>query len=199
MQVLFIPVKSEVDILGVLKKVKIRGRIGLVSCVQFLDQLKKAKKFFKNSVICGQILGCNIKNAEKMKDEIDCFLYIGNKFHALGLIKLKKPIYVANPLTNEFFKITKKEIQNIEKRKKGKVLKFLNAEKIGILVSVKKGQFRLKEALELSKRLGKQNYIFVFDTLRLEELENFKEVDVWVNTACPRIEGENIINIDDLP
>ena len=35
--------------------------------------------------------------------------------------------------------------------------------------------------------------------LDLNELENFREIDYWVNTACQRIEGKNIINLEDLP
>ena len=39
----------------------------------------------------------------------------------------------------------------------------------------------------------------MFNTLNELELENFRKVDIWINTACPRIEGKNIINLEDLP
>ena len=39
----------------------------------------------------------------------------------------------------------------------------------------------------------------MFNTLNIEELENFPDIDCWINTACPRIEGKNIINMDVVP
>ena len=45
----------------------------------------------------------------------------------------------------------------------------------------------------------KQCYIFLCNTLSQYEFDNFPDIDIWVNTACPRIEGKNIINASDLP
>ena len=104
MKILFVHTRSLTDVSEVLKKVDIKGKMGLVSSIQFLDQLKKAQKLLKNSIIIGQILGCNVKNAEKYKNKIDSFLFIGSgRFHPLYLaIKTKKSVYIANPDTNEF-------------------------------------------------------------------------------------------------
>jgi len=44
MKVLFVHAKSKADILPILKKVKISGRIGLVSNIQHLHKLEEAKK-----------------------------------------------------------------------------------------------------------------------------------------------------------
>lgn len=201
MKTLFIEAKSKIDISEVIKKVKLPGKIGLITTVQFLDQLPNVKKILKDSISGGQILGCNISNAEKIKDEVDCFLYIGDgQFHPLIVaVKTGKEVYVANPLANKVSKIDKKDVGDFKKRQKGALLRFLNAEKIGILVSTKPGQYNLEKALKLKKSLKKESFIFIFDTLDLKDLENFRNVDCWVNTACPRIEGKNIINIEDLP
>src|SRR3989344_2423551 len=112
MKTLFIPAKSRISIKESLKKVKINGRMGLITTIQFLDQLKLANKILKNSVIGDQILGCNIKNAEKIKDKVDFFLYIGSgRFHPIYVAqKIKKPVYILNPNTNEFSKIDESEI-----------------------------------------------------------------------------------------
>ncbi len=198
MKTLFIPAKSKTDINKVLKKVKIKGKVGLITTIQFLDQVKQLKN--NNYIFGGQILGCNIKNAEKIKNKVNSFLFIGSgKFHPINVArKLKKDVYIANPVTNEFSKINKSEIEDYERRLKGKLLRFYNSTSYGILVSTKPGQNHLKKALELNKKL-KNSYIFLFDNLDQNEFENFRDIDCWINTACSRIEGKNIINLEDLP
>ncbi|MBS3163692.1 diphthamide synthesis protein [Candidatus Woesearchaeota archaeon] len=200
MKTLFVPAKSLADISEVLKKVDIKGKIGLVSSIQFLDQLKKAQKLLKNSVIIGQILGCNIKIAEKYKNKVNSFLFIGSgRFHPLYLaIKTKKPVYIANPDTNEFSRIEESDIQDYENKLKGKLSKFYAARSYGILVSTKPGQYEIKKAELLRKKLDNA-YIFICDNINEGEFENFRGIDIWINTACPRIEGKNIINLEDLP
>jgi len=197
---LFVPAKSLADISEVLKKVDIKGKIGLVSSIQFLDQLKKAQKLLKNSVIIGQILGCNIKIAEKYKNKVNSFLFIGSgRFHPLYLaIKTKKPVYIANPDTNEFSRIEESDIQDYENKLKGKLSKFYAARSYGILVSTKPGQYEIKKAELLRKKLDNA-YIFICDNINEGEFENFRGIDIWINTACPRIDGKNIINLEDLP
>ncbi len=70
---------------------------------------------------------------------------------------------------------------------------------------MKSGQNHLKEAEKFKQETDKEVFIFVFDTLDFGELENFPDVECWVNTACPRIGHDDgsrvskpIINLDDL-
>jgi len=74
------------------------------------------------------------------------------------------------------------------------------ADNVGVLVSTKSGQQYLKNAL-LLKRSKKNIYIFVDNTFNYAEMENFPFIDVWVNTACPRIGDDEtpkpLININD--
>jgi len=200
MKTLFIPARSIIDIEKSLKKVSIKGKIGLITTIQFFNQLDKASKLIENSVIGGQVLGCNVKNAEKIKDKVDSFLYIGSgRFHPIQIAKkLKKPVYILNPNTDEFSKIEESEIQDYEKRLKGKLSKFYSAKSYGILVSTKLGQYNLKKAELLRKKL-KNSYIFICNNINENEFENFRNIDIWINTACTRIEGKNIINLEDLP
>jgi len=51
---------------------------------------------------------------------------------------------------------------------------------------------RLKEFLE---KQGKKAYIFIDNNLDLRHLENYPFIDSWVNTACPRIGTDDIVNI----
>ncbi|MFA5176247.1 MAG: diphthamide synthesis protein [Candidatus Nanoarchaeia archaeon] len=198
MKTLFIEARSKEKIDEVLKKVNIPGKVGLITTIQFLDQVKQIKN--KNYIFAGQVLGCKADNAIKIQKKVDSYLYIGSgKFHPIWVaLKTKKPVYIANPNTNEFSKLDENEIIEYEKKLKGKLNKFYAANSYGILVSVKPGQYNLKKALELKNKL-KNSYIFMFNTLNELEFENFNKIDLWINAACPRIEGKNIINLEDLP
>lgn len=200
MKKLFIPAYSDIDISPLIKKIKIKKKFGLLASVQFLPQLKKANKLLKNSIIGGQILGCNIKNAVKIKNKVDAFLYIGSAyFHPIEIaIQIKKTVYIANPYTQKISEVNKKEIEKIKKQKKGKLIRFYSAKNYGILVSTKPGQYNLKAALKLQKKL-KNSYIFIFNNFNEIELENFSNIDFWINTSCPRISSKNIINLEELP
>lgn len=207
MKTLFIPAKANIN-LDFLKKVK--GKVGLVTTIQHLHQLKDAQKLIRNSVIGGQVIGCNVSNAIKIKDKVDSFLFIGSgKFHPLEIaLKTNKPVYIANPSSKTIERLPVKKIEEYKKRRKGAYLKFLAANKIGILISIKPGQYtlgrystlneKLKKAFVLQKKLKKESYIFLFDTLTENDLENFPDIECWVNTACPRLNFKKVINLEEL-
>ena len=71
------------------------------------------------------------------------------------------------------------------------------AKKIGILVTIKPGQQYLNHAIKLKEKIesqGKKAFIFVDDIIDLKQLENYPFIETWVNTACPRIGSDDIIN-----
>lgn len=186
---------------------KLPSRIGLISSVQFLDHLPLIKSSLnqkiKKIIIGGQILGCNVKNAEKIQNKVDAFLYIGDgSFHPLGIaIKTKKTVFQFNPLNNEFKKIGEQDIESYEKRKKAAYIKFLHAENVGIIVSTKPGQYYdINKLKQLEKKYkNKKFYKFITDTIEYNQLENFPFIQAWLNTACPRIEEDiSVLNINDL-
>ncbi len=87
-----------------------------------------------------------------------------------------------------------------EKKKDIRVSYFLTKRVFGIIVSKKPGQFRLEIAKRVKKILedmGKEAYIFVGDDIR--DLENFPFVEVWINTACPRLKEDfkNVLNLEE--
>ncbi|GAI52850.1 unnamed protein product, partial [marine sediment metagenome] len=101
------------------------------------------------------------------------------------------------------FKISNKEIKQLKAKRKTTLIKFLKADKIGILVSTKPGQENLQKAIRLKKQLekkGKQPYIFLSNNIDTSQFENFN-IGSWVNTACPGLVFDNseIININELP
>lgn len=209
MKTLFIPAKSTVDVLPVIEKAlkSLPKKVGLVSTIQFLDQLAKAKKFLekhnKTAIIGGQILGCDTKPAEKISNKIDSFLYIGSgHFHPIGVkLATNKEVIIANPLSNNVSKINEADIKKLQAKKKTSLIKFHSAQTIGILVSTKPGQKNLKKAFELKNKLkDKQCYVFVADTIDLADLENYPFIQAWVNTSCPRLGdySSNILNVDEI-
>jgi len=178
--------------------------IGLISTLPFLNLAQELKHYLKNKgkkVIIhgdGQILGCNIKNAEAIQNEVEAFIYVGSgKFHPLMLalsLKKPKPIFIYNPITQEFSRLKGKEIEKAAARKKTAKIKFLWAKNFGILVSTKRGQQKLEKAIMLKEKIekqGKNAFIFLFNNFDQEQLENFTSIECWINTACPGLSLEN--------
>ena len=189
---------------------RLPDRIGLITTVQFVDYLDKVKLKGKKILIGkgkqkykGQVLGCDVSAALDVKDKVDAFLYIGTgKFHPLIVgVKTGKDVFTFNPISGGFGKVKEKEIGDYKKRKKGALLKFYNADNVGVLVSTKKGQCcDVKELEKLEKKYPKKKfYMFVAETFDYSQLENFNFIEAWVNTACPRIEEDvRVINVNDL-
>ena len=186
MKVLNIPATLEFN-KNLLKKIKIPNKFEVVTTIQYLKEIKKHFPKAK------QILGCS-----KIKKS-NTYLYIGTgKFHPLRLIKYTKNIYILNPETKQFYKLSQNEITNYKKLLKGKLNKFYAAKSYGIIVSTKPGQHNLKAATQLQTKL-KNSFIFLTNNVNTKEFENFPQIKLWINTACPRIEHKNIINLEDLP
>ncbi len=195
---------------------KLPKELALFTTVQFIDslniikkQLEKANKKVKlykvkHTQYKGQLLGCSIE-----KFNAKNFLYIGDgMFHPKALL-LKNPeskVFVFNPINKKFSIVKEKEVIPWLKKKKWALLKMMSSDNIGVLISTKPGQNRIKEALRLKKKMPEKNlYFFVFNTLNFEELENFPFVDCFINTACPRIAYDDtnkikkpILNLDDV-
>lgn len=204
-------------VISYLKKNKISS-VALFSSVQFteidlvLQQFKtlgikvnitKARRTSKPM----QILGCDAYHDSFETDilsESDAILYLGDGyFHpkALLLAQIKqqkiKPVIMFNPISKTLEILEEKNILEQVKKYKRNLRFFINSQTIGILVTIKPGQNyfmsakRLKEHLE---KQGKKAYIFIDDSIKLNELENYPFIQAWVNTACPRIGTDDIVN-----
>ena len=132
-----------------------------------------------------------------MDADVDCFFYLGDgKFHPLALVYGQmdvevdefKEVICFNPLENKMSVLDKKEIEKIQKRRKGALVKFHSSSTVGVIVTIKPGQEQLKSALKLEMKFtDKKFYYFLDNNISFDQLENFPFVEVWVNTACPRI------------
>ena len=103
-------------------------------------------------------------------------------------VRTQKPVFKADPFTERVTKLSDEERNLWLKKQAARISKFNDAKKIGILVSAKIGQH--KDPLKIKERIkskGKEAYIFLTETINPQELENFQDIEVWVNTACPRL------------
>ena len=144
--------KGKID-LSNLDAGKLPKTLGLATTVQFLDYIDEIKKCLqdKGKIIFidklrqkyeGQLLGCDVGGADKIKDKVDAFLYIGTgKFHPLGIaLSIDKEVYCYDPLSAMMSKIDRNEVDRYNKKRKAAYVKFLHSTEIGALVSLKPGQ-----------------------------------------------------------
>jgi 2-(3-amino-3-carboxypropyl)histidine synthase len=199
MDKIFLEAKSTVDIKKAVEKAikLLPKKVGIVTTAQHKHKLDEIKAILERNKIkaeiAGQVLGCNASNAAKIKDKVDAFLYVGSgRFHPIEVsLETGKEVIMANPFTNEAKVLEKEEVEKVQKQQQGAFIKFLSSKEIGIIVSTKPGQNRMKKAIELQKKLkDKKSYIFVSDTIDYNELSNFPFIECWINTACPRFADE---------
>jgi diphthamide biosynthesis enzyme Dph1/Dph2-like protein len=184
-------VKPDKDALLELEKA-LPERFFLAYTIQFKKLALMLKDRFKQRVSgFSQVLGCS-----KIPKQKDVLLLSGGDFHATNLLKYAENIIVFDG--KNLSKLGKEEKAKIEAENKAKLAGLLHSNSIGILISTKPGQYDIKQVLKLKQallKLNKKPYVFIFDTLKPEDLENF-QVNFWVNTACPGLEYDlkDVIN-----
>jgi len=184
-------------------KLEAYNKIGIVTSIQFVHAVDKAKKFLESRgkevrthkalSYDGQILGCNLDAATKIEKDVDAFLCISaGKFYSLGLaMKTDKPMLCLDLEKGTISDMdeTKRKIQKTIAWNKAA---FDEAKRVALLVSWKRGQ--TKQPFELKKKLearGKEVVILAMDEITPEKLVGLK-IDAAITMACPRI------GIDDL-
>jgi len=196
---IFIPCRSETDVelvsRSIIEKVDCLGSIGLVTTAQFVNDLpeikKRLEKAGKKVIILsgrpnpGQVLGCDAHAAKGA----DCYIYVGTgHFHPLRVaIETGKPTFMAHP-SGGIERLPDELIMKHAKIRAARIHRFREAKTVGLIVSTKPGQNRMKQALELKKRLkgAKETFIFAANEIKPDYFIGY-DVDAWVNTACPRI------------
>jgi len=201
MKTIFIPTQvcSEIN-LKKIQSLKLPKSIAIAYSIQYQDIASKIKEILsKKYQITGlvQVLGCS---KPKFSKDTQAVLLVGSgRFHAVSLaLETNLPIYILE--SDKLEKISDKEIDSFKKKKLAAYMRFLNSEKVGIIVSTKPGQERLKRAIEISSKLkNKKSYLFISNELFRGEFENFSDITSWINTACPRLDFDSsIINMVDL-
>jgi 2-(3-amino-3-carboxypropyl)histidine synthase len=150
-----------------------------------------------------QLLGCtSYKEALRLEKEPDAYLYIGDgAFHPRALVlaqreeKKFKEIIRFDPIQNKMTLMEKADCELIFKKYNASLTKFLMADKVGVLITVKPGQQQFKLAKKLRELFpDKKVYFFAEDTLDYSHLEDFNFIEAWVNSACPRIGFDDAVN-----
>ena len=85
---------------------------------------------------------------------MDCIVYVGDgNFHSLPIqFTLDKKIFAVNPL-NETFEELKGDKERYLRQRYGLIALAQRAQKFGILVSLKEGQYRMELAIQLKKTI----------------------------------------------
>ncbi len=195
---------------------KLPDKIVLFLNIQFHDQYEQIKNQLeaKGKIVLtvrpkhawheGQILGCSV---EEWDEGQDAFVYIGDGlFHPKAILfNNEQKVFLFDPKTKEQKTLTKQDIEQIEKQRRGAMASFYAAQKVGVLITTKYGQSRLHEALKLKEKYPDKEFFFLMaDVIDFNKLEDFPFIDCYVNTACPRIMDDNekvpraLVNIGDL-
>lgn len=231
MDVLFLdaPYSGSVELcketIAYLKKKKYQI-VALYASVQFVNKLDAVKKQLADNKftfitsladradVKGQLLGCDnyYDSLHLEKQDFDCYLYIGDgKFHPLALVYAQKDLPEAkevvcdDPLAKKMSLITIDDIKAVLRKYRASLMKFLTAKTVGVIVTIKPGQEQFRPASALEKRFPEKNfYYFIDNVVSFDQLENFNFIEVWVNTACPRVGFDDqekfrrgVINLND--
>ncbi|MHA1214984.1 MAG: diphthamide biosynthesis enzyme Dph2 [Candidatus Hodarchaeales archaeon] len=180
----------------------------LVATAQHLNILTEVKRFLEKKGISvklkgeGQIIGCNVNNArithEKDVDGI-VTLHAGY-FHTKGLIlNNPKPIIQLNPYDGKIDYYSENERKRLVQQRFAVINRAKTASTWGIIGSLKIGQQHLNQIKGVVKVLRERNkrYIkVVSEKVDFTTLSNLNWVDVWVNTACPRLAVDDQIRLN---
>lgn len=210
MEKLFVEARKKFDNVDYSLLDELEGKkISLAATIQYLDLIPKVKEYLeskgkeviikKGAFYDAHVLGCNPNAFDETADTI--LLITDGKFHALNnAINIQREIYVFTTQTLE--KVSQEEIDQYLKKIMGKKNKFLNAEKIGLILTSKYGQKhqQIENVKMKIEKIGKKVYVFETDNIQLSELENFPEIQIWVNTACYGLglDDMRIINLKDI-
>ena len=110
-------------------------------------------------------------------------------------METEKPVFSLDMEKNTILDL-KEEKMKFLKKKVWFESELKEAKTVGILVSWKKGQNRIDEALKLKQKLekeGKEVTILAFDKIDKNKIEGMK-FDILMTMACPRMDDEYIFH-----
>ena len=183
------------------------GPIGLATTVQHAGSLGRVAELARSAGhevfigraggqvrYDGQVLGCDFTTVRAVQEQVDAFLVLGSKFHAVGVaIVTGKPTVMANPYERVAEDVGR-EARRVLARRYASVEEAREARCFGIILGLKLGQFRPQVALramELVKESGWEAILLAANEIRPEYLADFEDIDAFVNTACPRLSLED--------
>ena len=181
-----------------------RGKtISLITDSQHLHQIKPVKDtLVENGVDVkigkgqgqlndGQVFGCEFYPAMETVDEVDANVFLGqSNFHAAGVaLATNRPTFILDPYFNEIQEITE-FARKLQKKATLAIYKAAEAETFGVIVGLKEGQLSKLTAVKFKKELenlGKTVHLIALTEITNERLRNLKDIDAFIQVACPRI------------
>ena len=181
--------------------------ISLITDSQHLNQIESIKNVLEENGVNvkigkgsgqlndGQVFGCEFCPATEMIDDVDANVFLGqSNFHAAGVaLATNKPTYILDPYFNEIREITD-FARKLQKKATLAIYKAADAETFGVIVGLKEGQISKLTALKFKKELesaGKIVHLIALTDITNERLRNLKDIDAFIQVACPRISTDN--------
>ncbi|SVA57328.1 uncharacterized protein METZ01_LOCUS110182 [marine metagenome] len=182
----------------------VRGKtISLITDSQHLHQIESVKKMLEENGIDvkigkgkgqlndGQVFGCEFYPATETMDKVDANVFLGqSNFHAAGVaLATNRPTFILDPYFNEIQDITE-FARKLQKKATLVIYKAVEAETFGVIVGLKEGQLSKLTALKFKKELenlGKTVHLIALTEITNERLRNLKDIDAFIQVACPRI------------
>ena len=186
----------------------LRGKtISLITDSQHLNQIDSIKKILeqngvnvkmgkgKGQLNDGQVFGCEFYPATETMDDVDANVFLGqSNFHAAGVaLSTNKPTYILDPYFNEIREVTD-FAQKLQKKATLAIYKAADAKTFGVIVGLKEGQLSKLTAIKFKKELeneGKTVHLIALTDITNERLRNLKDIDAFIQVACPRISTDN--------
>ncbi len=204
----FDDVNFDLVIKKVLKLIK-NKKVGLCTLSQHLPQIKYVENILKKNGINvsvgqgkgllnnGQVFGCEFYPVFNIKNKVDLYLFLGqSRFHALGIaLSTGKKTLMLDPYFNEISDMEKLVSETFKKIVLS-IYKARDATNFGVIVGLKEGQIMLKRSIllknELEKR-GKNVKLIALAEVKNDRLSAFTDIEVFIQSACPRISVEGSI------
>jgi 2-(3-amino-3-carboxypropyl)histidine synthase len=182
----------------------VRGKtISLITDSQHLHQIESVKKMLEENGIDvkigkgkgqlndGQVFGCEFYPATETMDKVDANVFLGqSNFHAAGVaLATNRPTFILDPYFNEIQDITE-FARKLQKKATLAIYKAVEAETFGVIVGLKEGQLSKLTALKFKKELenlGRTVHLIALTEITNERLRNLKDIDAFIQVACPRI------------
>ncbi len=181
--------------------------VSLVTDSQHLHEVDRVRSVLENGGVRvvvgrgkgqlndGQVFGCEFYPVMETRDRVDANIFMGqSNFHAAGVaLSTNRPTFVLDPYFNEIRDVTE-FAQTLQKKSILAVYKAAEAECFGIVVGLKEGQFSKMAALKFKRELeglGKKVQLFALTDITDDKLRNLKDVDAFIQVACPRISTDN--------
>ena len=182
----------------------VRGKtISLITDSQHLHQIESVKKMLeengvdvkigkgKGQLNDGQVFGCEFYPATETMDKVDANVFLGqSNFHAAGVaLATNRPTFILDPYFNEIQEITE-FARKLQKKATLAIYKAAESVTFGVIVGLKEGQLSKLTALKFKKELenlGKTVHLIALTEITNERLRNLKDIDAFIQVACPRI------------